>query len=58
MWKINELTNEIVGFNALIIFFLTFFNELIIKCVVRFGGCLKILKDAWLLMVELGLGNR
>ncbi len=34
----NELVNEIVGFSGLIIILKTFFNELTIKCVIRFGG--------------------
>jgi len=42
MWKKN-LANEIVGFNY---YFLSpFFNELIIKCVVGFGGFVKNSKD-------------
>ncbi len=50
--KKMELANEIVGFNGLI-FSLTFFNELNIKCVVRFGGFVKMLEDPWKLMVEM-----
>jgi hypothetical protein len=53
--KTKELANEIVGFNGLIFFPLFFFNELTIKCVVRFGGFVKISKDPWQLMVEIGL---
>jgi hypothetical protein len=37
---------------------LIFFNELTIKCVVRFGGFVKCSKDSWQLMVEIGLSNR
>ncbi len=43
--KKKELANEIVGFNGLIVFPLTLFNELTIKCVVGFGGFVKISKD-------------
>jgi len=44
MWKKQELANEIVGLIGLIIFK----NELTLKCVVRFGGFVKI---SWQLMV-------
>jgi hypothetical protein len=52
-----ELGNEIVGFSALIIFF-NFFNELTIKCVVRFGGFVKISRVSWKILVNIRLGNR
>jgi hypothetical protein len=53
MWK--EMAYEIVGFNGLIIFPWLWTN---LECVVRFGGFVKILKDPWQLMVEIGLGNK
>jgi hypothetical protein len=33
-------------------FLLTFFNDLIIKCVVGFGGTMKNSKDPWQLIIE------
>jgi hypothetical protein len=56
MWKKNEFANEITRFSGLC-FPLTFSNELTIKCVVRFGGFVKISKDPWQLMIEIGLSN-
>jgi hypothetical protein len=53
MWKQYELGNEIARFNGLIFFPLTFFNELTIKCVIEFGGFVKISKDSWQLMVKI-----
>jgi hypothetical protein len=47
--KIHELANEMVRFSGP----LTFCNELAIKCVVGFGGFIKISKDPWQLMVEI-----
>jgi len=41
--KKKKLANEIVGFNYY--FSLPFFNELIIKCVVGFGGFVKNSED-------------
>jgi len=51
----KKLTNETIGFNGLNPF--SFFNELIIKCVIGFGEFVKISKDPCQLMVEIGLGN-
>jgi hypothetical protein len=52
MFLKNELVNEIVRFNGLF-FSINFFNELTIKCVIRFGGFVKISKDPWQLMMEM-----
>jgi hypothetical protein len=46
--KKNDLANEIVRFNGLV-----FFVELNIKCVVRFGGFMKILEDPKQLMAKM-----
>ncbi len=48
-----ELASEFVRFNKKINS-LDFFNELTIKCVVGFGGFVKILEDPWQLMVRCG----
>jgi hypothetical protein len=48
--KLLNLMVELFSFN--------FFNELTIKCVVGFGGFVKISKDPWQLMVEIGLSSR
>jgi hypothetical protein len=53
MWKKNDLANEIVRFNSLVFFVLFFLNELTIKCVVRFGGFMKILEDPKQLMAKM-----
>ncbi len=39
-------TNEITRFGGMI-FFLVIFNEIISKCVIRFGRLVRILKDQW-----------
>jgi len=41
-----ELANEMLDLMTWF-FSLTFFNELTSKCVVGFGGFVKILKDLW-----------
>jgi hypothetical protein len=51
MWKEKELANEITKFKSNCLP-LTFFNELTIKCVIGFGGFVKISKDLWQLIVE------
>jgi hypothetical protein len=38
--------NEIVGFGGLN-FFLIIVNELIVKCLIRFGAFVRVLKDQW-----------
>jgi hypothetical protein len=50
MLKKYELANEIVRFNEF--FPLIFFNELNNKCIVWFGGFVKIM-DPWQLMGEI-----
>jgi len=51
------LANEIAEFRGLIVFLLTFSNDLTIKSIVRFGGFVKILKDPWKLMVEIEVNS-
>jgi hypothetical protein len=43
MWK--ELSSELLDL-------MVFFNELTIKCIIRFDGFVKISKDSWQLIVE------
>jgi hypothetical protein len=38
--------NEIVGFGGLN-FFIIIFSELTVKCVIRFGAFVRVLKDQW-----------
>jgi hypothetical protein len=39
------MVNEIIGFGSLIFFPLIILNEKIVKCIIKFGRFVKILKD-------------